>query len=49
MNALRDNKHILDLVARELMEKSRITGLVSYAPLTAAVSSPFLSFKVFKV
>ncbi|WJX87517.1 ATP-dependent zinc metalloprotease FTSH 12, chloroplastic, variant 2 [Trifolium repens] len=27
MNALRDNKHILDLVARELMEKSRITGL----------------------
>ncbi|XP_004516246.1 ATP-dependent zinc metalloprotease FTSH 12, chloroplastic isoform X1 [Cicer arietinum] len=27
MNALRDNKHILDLVARELLEKSRITGL----------------------
>lgn len=31
MNALMDNKHILDLVARELLEKSRITGLVSYA------------------
>ncbi|GAU16903.1 hypothetical protein TSUD_368530 [Trifolium subterraneum] len=44
MNALRDNKHILDLVARELLEKSRITGLVRYSPLTAAVSSPFLSF-----
>ncbi|CAL5196766.1 unnamed protein product [Lathyrus oleraceus] len=27
MNALMDNKHILDLVARELLEKSRITGL----------------------
>ncbi|KAE9620831.1 hypothetical protein Lal_00019631 [Lupinus albus] len=27
MNALRDNRHILDLVARELLERSRITGL----------------------
>ncbi|XP_027354052.1 ATP-dependent zinc metalloprotease FTSH 12, chloroplastic isoform X3 [Abrus precatorius] len=27
MNALRQNRHILDLVARELLEKSRITGL----------------------
>ncbi|XP_058747323.1 ATP-dependent zinc metalloprotease FTSH 12, chloroplastic isoform X2 [Vicia villosa] len=27
MNALMDNKHILDLIARELLEKSRITGL----------------------
>lgn len=26
MNALRDNKHIVDMVARELLEKSRITG-----------------------
>ncbi|KAJ1404696.1 P-loop containing nucleoside triphosphate hydrolase, partial [Sesbania bispinosa] len=27
MNALRDNRHILDLVTRELLERSRITGL----------------------
>ncbi|XP_028801924.1 ATP-dependent zinc metalloprotease FTSH 12, chloroplastic isoform X1 [Neltuma alba] len=27
MKALRDNRHILDLVAKELLEKSRITGL----------------------
>ncbi|KAK7317478.1 hypothetical protein RJT34_01747 [Clitoria ternatea] len=27
MNALRDNMHILDWVARELLERSRITGL----------------------
>ncbi|KAK7257004.1 hypothetical protein RIF29_30663 [Crotalaria pallida] len=27
MKALRDNRHILDLVARELLERSRITGL----------------------
>ncbi|KAK7313902.1 hypothetical protein VNO77_39107 [Canavalia gladiata] len=27
MNALRDNRHILDLVARELLERSRITGV----------------------
>ncbi|KAI4323236.1 hypothetical protein L6164_022858 [Bauhinia variegata] len=27
MNALRDNRHILDMVARQLLEKSRITGL----------------------
>ncbi|KAF7824391.1 ATP-dependent zinc metalloprotease FTSH 12, chloroplastic isoform X1 [Senna tora] len=27
MNALRDNRHILDMIARELLEKSRITGL----------------------
>ncbi|XP_057725689.1 ATP-dependent zinc metalloprotease FTSH 12, chloroplastic isoform X1 [Arachis stenosperma] len=27
MNALMDNRHILDMVARELLEKSRITGL----------------------
>ncbi|MED6144837.1 ATP-dependent zinc metalloprotease FTSH 12, chloroplastic [Stylosanthes scabra] len=27
MNALMENRHILDMVARELLEKSRITGL----------------------
>ncbi|XP_010497541.1 PREDICTED: ATP-dependent zinc metalloprotease FTSH 12, chloroplastic-like, partial [Camelina sativa] len=27
MNALRANRHILDLITRELLEKSRITGL----------------------
>ncbi|KAJ7948980.1 ATP-dependent zinc metalloprotease FTSH 12, chloroplastic [Quillaja saponaria] len=27
LSALRDNRHILDMVARELLEKSRITGL----------------------
>ncbi|XP_061348772.1 ATP-dependent zinc metalloprotease FTSH 12, chloroplastic [Gastrolobium bilobum] len=27
MNALRDNRHILDMIARELLERSRITGL----------------------
>lgn len=27
MNALRNNKHILDLITRELLERSRITGL----------------------
>ncbi|GLT31963.1 hypothetical protein SLA2020_066600 [Shorea laevis] len=27
MNALRDNRHILDVIAKELLEKSRITGL----------------------
>ncbi|KAH7557844.1 hypothetical protein JRO89_XS11G0228100 [Xanthoceras sorbifolium] len=27
MNALRENRHILDIIAKELLEKSRITGL----------------------
>ncbi|KAK3217754.1 hypothetical protein Dsin_011724 [Dipteronia sinensis] len=27
MNALKDNRHILDIIAKELQEKSRITGL----------------------
>ncbi|KAJ4705764.1 ATP-dependent zinc metalloprotease FTSH 12, chloroplastic [Melia azedarach] len=27
MNALRDNRHILDMIAKELLENSRITGL----------------------
>ncbi|XP_031262695.1 ATP-dependent zinc metalloprotease FTSH 12, chloroplastic-like [Pistacia vera] len=27
INALRDNRHILDMIAKELLEKSRITGL----------------------
>ncbi|GMI85147.1 FTSH protease 12, EMBRYO DEFECTIVE 36, EMBRYO DEFECTIVE 156, EMBRYO DEFECTIVE 1047 [Hibiscus trionum] len=27
INALKDNKHILDMIAKELLEKSRITGL----------------------
>lgn len=43
MNALRDNRHILDLVARELLEKSRITGLVGYTPILLSVS--FLSLE----
>lgn len=30
MNGLRNNRHILDMITEELMEKSRITGLVSY-------------------
>lgn len=28
INALKDNRHILDMIAKELLEKSRITGLV---------------------
>lgn len=28
MNGLRDNKHILEIIAKELLENSRITGLV---------------------
>ena len=28
MKGLRDNMHILDVIAKELLEKSRITGLV---------------------
>lgn len=27
MNGLRDNKHILEIIAKELLENSRITGL----------------------
>lgn len=30
MDGLRNNRHILDMIAEELLEKSRITGLVSY-------------------
>lgn len=28
MRGLRDNRHILDMITKELLEKSRITGLV---------------------
>lgn len=37
MKALRDNRHILDLVAKELLEKSRITGLVSSAYVSVII------------
>lgn len=30
MNGLKNNRHILDLIMEELLEKSRITGLVRY-------------------
>lgn len=30
MNGLRNNRHILDMIIKELLEKSRITGLVRY-------------------
>lgn len=30
MKGLMDNRHILDLIANELLENSRITGLVSF-------------------
>lgn len=29
MNGLRENKHILDMITEELLNKSRMTGLVS--------------------
>lgn len=31
MKGLKDNHHILDAIARELLQNSRITGLVRYA------------------
>jgi hypothetical protein len=42
MNALRDNKHILDMVARELLEKSRLTGLVRYVSFMLNTKLPIL-------
>ncbi|WVZ02707.1 hypothetical protein V8G54_023513 [Vigna mungo] len=37
MNALRNNRHILDLIAKELLERSRVTGLVCYAPISVVI------------
>ncbi|KAK8479270.1 hypothetical protein V6N13_031755 [Hibiscus sabdariffa] len=32
INALKDNRHILDMIAKEVLEKSRITGLEGPLP-----------------
>lgn len=38
MNSLKQNRHILDMIANELFEKSRITGLVTTLPLYVCLS-----------
>lgn len=39
MNGLVQNRHILDMIARELLENSRITGLVCFIKLCFCSSS----------
>lgn len=34
MKGLRENRHILDIITQELVERSRITGLVRYGPFS---------------
>lgn len=45
MNALRNNRHILDLIVRELLERSRITGLVCYVPISVVSFSLLFSLE----
>ena len=43
MNGLRENRHILEMLTEELLEKSRITGLVLISTLLASICSAISS------